>query len=75
MITLGTPTADSEAIGEINVFLSQVMRGQEEGEGEKRRIIPGLGTRTGCTLLFSTTGRFCDMKQTTKLRTFVFSFN
>ena len=31
------------------------MRGQEGG-------VPGLGTRTGSTLLFSTTARFCDMK-------------
>ena len=25
------------------------------------RIIPGLGTRTGSALLFSTTERFCDI--------------
>ena len=28
-----------------------------------RRIVPGPGTRTGSTLLFSTTARFCDIKQ------------
>ena len=25
--------------------------------------VPGLGTRAGSTLLFSTTARFCDIKQ------------
>ena len=37
------------------------MRCQEqEGEGDH---VPGLGTRTGSTLLFSTTMRFYDIKQ------------
>ena len=53
--------AYSEAIGEIlKVFLSRVMRCKEEGEGDH---VPGLGTRAGSTLLFSTTARFCDIKQ------------
>ena len=34
------------------------MRCQEEGD-----YVPGLGTRAGSTLLFSTTTRFCDIKQ------------
>ena len=49
------------------------MRCQEGGEGEGEREeegggeddpppVPRLGTRTGSTLLFSTTTRFCDMK-------------
>ena len=40
------------------------MRCQEEGGGEDDPpLVPRLGTRTGSTLLFSTTTRFCDMKQ------------
>ena len=41
------------------------MRGQEGGEGEEDDppLVPRLGTRTGSTLLFSTTTRFSDMKQ------------
>ena len=42
------------------------MRCQEGGEGEKEDdppLVPRLGTRTGSTLLFSTTTRFSDMKQ------------
>ena len=36
----------------------------QEGEGEDDPpLVPRLGTRTGSTLLFSTTTRFCDMKQ------------
>ena len=36
----------------------------EEGEGEDDPpLVPRLGTRTGSTLLFSTTTRFSDMKQ------------
>ena len=38
------------------------MRCQEE-EGGDPPIVPGLGTRTDSTLLFSTTTRFCDIKQ------------
>ena len=38
------------------------MRCQEEGGGDPP-IVPGLGTRTDSTLLFSTTTRFCDIKQ------------
>ena len=34
------------------------MRCQEEGDH-----VPGLGTRADSTLLFSTTTRFCDIKQ------------
>ena len=37
------------------------MRGQE-GEDDPP-LVPRLGTRTGSTLLFSTTTRFSDMKQ------------
>ena len=33
---------------------------EEEEEGDH---VPGLGTRAGSTLLFSTTARFCDIKQ------------
>ena len=52
--------AYSEAIGEIlKVFLSRVLRCKEE-EGDH---VSGLGTRAGSTLLFSTTARFCDIKQ------------
>ena len=29
----------------------------------RRRNVPGPGTRMGSTLLFSTTARFCDIKQ------------
>ena len=36
------------------------MRCQEEDE---RDHVPGLGTRAGSTLLFSTTARFYDIKQ------------
>ena len=43
------------------MFLSRVMRCQE-GEDDPP-LVPRLGTRTGSTLLFSTTTRFCDMKQ------------
>ena len=32
----------------------------QEGGGDH---VPGLSTRTGSTLLFSTTARFCDIKQ------------
>ena len=42
------------------------MRCQEEGEEEEEDdppLVPRLGTRTGSTLLFSTTTRFSDMKQ------------
>ena len=39
------------------------MRCQEEVEEEERDHVPGLGTRAGSTLLFSTTARFCDIKQ------------
>ena len=41
------------------------MRCQEGGGGEEddSPLVPRLGTRTGSTLLFSTTTRFCDMKQ------------
>ena len=53
-----TLPAYSEAIGHcLKVFLSRVMRCQEE-EGDH---VPGLGTRAGRTLLFSTTTRFCDI--------------
>ena len=55
--------AYSEAIGHcLKVFLSRVMRCQEEEE-EGGDHVPGLGTRTDNTLLFSTTARFCDIKQ------------
>ena len=37
------------------------MRCQEEEDDPP--LVPRLGTRTGSTLLFSTTTRFCDMKQ------------
>ena len=36
---------------------------REEEEGGDPPIVPGLGTRTDSTLLFSTTTRFYDMKQ------------
>ena len=36
---------------------------EEEEEGGDPPIVPGLGTRTDSTLLFSTTTRFYDMKQ------------
>ena len=40
------------------------MRCQERGGGEDDPpLVPRLGTRTGSTLMFSTTTRFCDMKQ------------
>ena len=41
------------------------MRCQEGGGGgeDDPPLVPRLGTRTGSTLLFSTTMRFCDMKQ------------
>ena len=41
------------------------MRCQEGGGGDEDDppLVPRLGTRTGSTLLFSTTTRFCDMKQ------------
>ena len=40
------------------------MRCQEgEGEEDDPHLVPRLGTRTGSTLLFFTTTRFCDMKQ------------
>ena len=44
------------------------MRCQEGGGGggggeDDPPLVPRLGTRTGSTLLFSTTTRFCDMKQ------------
>ena len=44
------------------MFLSRVMRCQG-GEEDDPPLVPRLGTRTGSTLLFSTTTRFCDMKQ------------
>ena len=49
----------------LKVFLSRVMRCQEEeGGGEDDPpLVPRLGTRTGSTPLFSTTTRFWDMKQ------------
>ena len=65
-----SPPSDSEASGEIfrlKVFLSRVMRCQEGegggGEEDDPPLVPRLGTRTGSTLLFPTTTRFCDMKQ------------
>ena len=42
------------------------MRCQEGGGGGEEDdppLVPRLGTRTGSTLLFSTTTRFCDMKK------------
>ena len=39
------------------------MRCQEGGEEDDPPLVPRLGTRTGSTRLFSTTTRFCDMKQ------------
>ena len=36
---------------------------EEEEEEEEGDHVPGLGTREGSTLLFSTTARFCDIKQ------------
>ena len=39
------------------------MRCQEEGGEDDPPLVPRLGTRTGSTLLFSTTTRFSDMKQ------------
>ena len=39
------------------------MRCQEGGEEDDPPLVPRLGTRTGSTILFSTTTRFCDMKQ------------
>ena len=36
---------------------------EEEEEEEEEDHVPGLGTRAGSTLLFSTTARFCDIKQ------------
>ena len=49
------------------MFLSRVIRCQEGegggGEEDDPPLVPRLGTRTGRTLLFSTTTRFCDMKQ------------
>ena len=40
------------------------MRCQEGGgEEDDPPLVPRLGTRTGSTLLFSTTTRFCNMKQ------------
>ena len=35
----------------------------QEGEEDDPLLVPRLGTRTGSTLLFSITTRFCDMKQ------------
>ena len=59
--------AYSEAMGGIclNMFLSRVMRCQEKEEEEEvgGDHVPGLGTRAGSTLLFSTTARFCDIKK------------
>ena len=60
--------AYSEAIGEIfivskKVFLSRVVRCQEEEGGEDVDHVSGLGKRTGGTLLFSTTARFCDINE------------
>ena len=34
-----------------------------QGEEDDPPLVPRLGTRTGTTLLFSTTTWFCDMKQ------------
>ena len=45
----------------LKVFLSRVMCCQEEDEEGDH--VPGLGTRAGSTLLFSTTAGFCDIKQ------------
>ena len=39
------------------------MRCQEDKDDEGGDHIPGLGTRAGSTLLFSTTARFCGIKQ------------
>ena len=39
------------------------MRCQEGEEEDDPPLVPRLGTRTGSTLLFSTTTRFSDMKQ------------
>ena len=39
------------------------MRCQEEEGEDDPPLVPRLGTRTGSTLLFSTTTRFSDMKQ------------
>ena len=36
---------------------------EDDEEGGDPPIVPGLGTRTDCTLLFSTTTRFYNMKQ------------
>ena len=46
----------------LNMFLSRVMRCQEKEE-EGGDHVPGLGTRAGSTLLFSTTARFCDINK------------
>ena len=48
-----------------SLFKSVVMRCQEEVEQEEEEgdHVPGLGTRAGSTLLFSTTARFCDIKR------------
>ena len=35
----------------------------QEEEDEEGDHVPGLGTRADSTLLFSTTARFCDIKQ------------
>ena len=47
----GTLPANSEAIGEMFI----------PSYALSRRIITGLGTRVGSTLLFSTTARFCNI--------------
>ena len=39
------------------------MRCQEKEEEEGGDHVPGLGTRAGSTLLFSSTARFCDIKK------------
>ena len=41
----------------------QVEEEEKEEEEEEVDHVPGLGTRTGSTLLFSTTVRFCAIKQ------------
>ena len=59
-VTEGTLPANSEAIGEFSFFKSVPILSYTWSR--RRRIISGLGTRTGSTLFFSTTARFCDIK-------------
>ena len=64
-----SPPADSEAIGEIFILRNVPVLSYALPRRRRRRIrrrpalVPRLGTRTGSTLLFSTTTRFSDMKQ------------